>query len=78
MRDYESLNLQKKNLIDYLLFQYEFKSRISVWVLNLIKSDIQRLESVYFVDEPLSHRNTLELAVNETSSIGIKLTLDQK
>ncbi|WP_241961360.1 YpiB family protein [Staphylococcus simulans] len=66
MRDYESLNLQKKNLIDYLLFQYEFKSRISVWVLNLIKSDIQRLESVYFVDEPLSHRNTLELAVNET------------
>ncbi|MDY5060856.1 YpiB family protein [Staphylococcus simulans] len=78
MKDYESLNLQKKNLIDYLLFQYEFKSRISVWVLNLIKSDIQRLESVYFVDEPLPHRNTLELAVNDTLSIGIKLTLNRK
>lgn len=78
MKDYDSLNLQKKNLIDYLLFQYTFKSRISVWVLNLIKSDIQRLENVYFVDAPLPQRNTLELAVNDTSIIGIKLTIDHK
>lgn len=78
MKDYESLNLQKKNLIDYLLFQYDFKSRISVWILNLVKSDIQRLESVYFVDEPLPHRNTLELAVYNTSKIGVKFTLDHK
>ncbi|MGO3727265.1 YpiB family protein, partial [Staphylococcus carnosus] len=53
MIDKESLNLMKKNFIEYLLFQYKFKSRISVWLLNLIKSDVERLDDIYFVDQSI-------------------------
>ncbi|MGN5881789.1 MULTISPECIES: YpiB family protein [Staphylococcus] len=78
MIDFESLNLKKNNLIDYLLFNYAFKSRISVWVLNLIKSDIQRLESIYFVDTPITSHATLEIAVTESDEIGIQFTQNHK
>lgn len=33
----ETLNQIKESFIEYLLFQYRFKSRIAVWVLNYIK-----------------------------------------
>lgn len=72
MLDNESLNMKKKDFIEYLLFQYHFKSRISIWILNLIKSDTQRLENVYFIDSPLNNHWTLELSVEDTNQPAIQ------
>ncbi len=38
----ETLNQIKESFIEYLLFQYRFKSRIAVWVLNYIKVNKER------------------------------------
>ncbi|CAL28004.1 YpiB family protein [Staphylococcus carnosus] len=72
MIDKESLNLMKKNFIEYLLFQYKFKSRISVWLLNLIKSDVERLDDIYFVDQSIPNHNTLEISVADTEKTAIQ------
>ncbi|AYU55267.1 YpiB family protein [Staphylococcus debuckii] len=72
MIDNEALSLKKRNFIEYLLFQYKFKSRISVWLLNLIKSDFRRLDNIYFVDQPIPNHHTLELSVLDTRETAIQ------
>lgn len=61
----------KTSLIEYLLFLYEFKSRISVWVLNLLKASPDKLSHLYFVDHIVSEHNTLEIATQWSHHIGI-------
>lgn len=61
-----TLQQVKANFIEYLLFQYQFKSRISVWVLNLIKSSPELLQQIHFVDELISDHHILEIAMEDT------------
>ena len=49
----ETLNQIKESFIEYLLFQYRFKSRIAVWVLNYIKVNEAKLANIHFVDTKL-------------------------
>lgn len=49
----------KQSFIEYLLFHYEFKSRISVWVLNYLKASPKKLQYIHFVDESIKHHQTL-------------------
>jgi uncharacterized protein YpiB (UPF0302 family) len=58
-----SLNQMKINFIEYLLFQYEFKSRISVWVLNYLKSSPQHIDNIHFVYETIHNHNTTKVAI---------------
>ncbi|MCG3401101.1 YpiB family protein [Staphylococcus massiliensis] len=71
-----SITWDKQNFIEYLLFHYEFKSRISVWILNYIKADLETLERMHFVDTIVPSHQTLELSVNHAYQIGVKLTRD--
>jgi len=71
----ETLVQSKATFIEYLLFRYTFKSRISVWILNLLKSSPDLLQQVHFIDEPIAQHNTLELATSNTEQPAIKLTL---
>lgn len=66
------LNQQKADFIDYLLFNYRFKSRISVWVLNYIKTLPNLLEHVHFVDQVITTHSTLYLSVKDSDQIGIQ------
>ncbi|MBF7017089.1 YpiB family protein [Staphylococcus durrellii] len=68
-----SLNQMKTNFIEYLLFQYEFKSRISVWVLNYIKSSTQQIENLHFVYDRITNHNTLELSIIDAKEDAITL-----
>ncbi|MBO1919936.1 YpiB family protein [Staphylococcus xylosus] len=69
---FDTLQQSKATFIEYLLFQYEFKSRISVWVLNLLKSSPELLQNVHFVDERIDAHNTLEISMIHTEQYGIK------
>lgn len=69
----DTLQQVKASFIEYVLFQYRFKSRISVWVLNLIKSSPELLQKIYFVDEQIPSHNTLEISAVNTDNIAIKL-----
>ena len=51
-----------------LLFHYHFKSRISVWILNYIKSHTELLEHVHFVNQRIFNHKTLELALTNTDA----------
>ncbi|WP_241519767.1 YpiB family protein [Staphylococcus delphini] len=42
------LNFEKRDFIEYLLFHYQFKSRISVWLLNFIKTSPALIEKNSF------------------------------
>ncbi|WP_274539887.1 YpiB family protein [Staphylococcus pseudintermedius] len=42
------LNFEKRDFIEYLLFHYQFKSRISVWLLNFIKTNHALIEKIHF------------------------------
>ncbi|MDR5602382.1 YpiB family protein [Staphylococcus coagulans] len=66
------LNYEKRNIIDYLLFHYQFKSRISVWILNLIRSNSERLERIHFVDHIVQGHPTLEIATEDAPFVAIK------
>ncbi|CCI60835.1 MAG: YpiB family protein [Staphylococcus equorum] len=70
-----TLQQVKANFIEYLLFQYQFKSRISVWVLNLIKSSPELLQQIHFVDKLISDHHILEIAMEDTEQQGIRFTL---
>lgn len=78
MTDTLQLQQTKVTFIEYILFHYDFKSRISVWILNYIKSSLDALQQIHFVDEVISSHNTLEIAVIDTDKQGIKLTLKDK
>ncbi|WP_105995154.1 YpiB family protein [Staphylococcus agnetis] len=70
------INQDKQHLIDYLLFQYQFKSRISVWLLNYFKSDDDFLSRINFVDQMISGHLTLEISVENSEYPAIRLTMD--
>ncbi|WP_251942936.1 YpiB family protein [Staphylococcus sp. Marseille-Q5304] len=72
----DSINKMKVTFIEYLLFHYHFKSRISIWVLNYIKSSEETIKHIHFVDELVPEHNTLEIAFSESHAHGIQLTLD--
>ena len=44
----DSLIRIKQNFIEYILFNYRFKSRITVWVLNYLKANQDKLNNVHF------------------------------
>ena len=44
------------------------KSRISVWILNYIKSHTELLEHVHFVNQRIFDHETLELALTNTDA----------
>ncbi|MEJ7540753.1 YpiB family protein [Staphylococcus intermedius] len=66
------INIEKRDFIEYLLFHYQFKSRISVWLLNLIKANQELIEKIRFVDQIVSSHATLEMAVSDASVIAIQ------
>ncbi|UEX89153.1 YpiB family protein [Staphylococcus ratti] len=67
------LYLEKQHFIDYLLFQYQFKSRISVWILNYMKVNAQRVKRIHFVDRMIDGHQTLELATENSTQPAIRL-----
>ncbi|MCE5152988.1 YpiB family protein [Staphylococcus hyicus] len=69
------IDQDKAHLLDYLLFQYQFKSRISVWILNYLKSDIHHLRRVHFVDCIINTHNTLEISIENSVYPAIRLTM---
>ncbi|PHK49226.1 YpiB family protein [Staphylococcus edaphicus] len=74
-----TLQQSKATFIEYLLFHYQFKSRISVWILNLLKSSPELLQQIHFVDESIPGHNTLALAmVNAVTPVAIKYTSDNQ
>lgn len=64
---------EKQHFIDYLLFQYQFKSRISVWILNYMKANAQRVKRIHFVDHMIDGHHTLELATENSAQPAIRL-----
>ncbi|MBI5975362.1 YpiB family protein [Staphylococcus canis] len=67
-----SLNYEKKSFIDYLLFHYQFKSRISVWILNFLKSEAKWMERVHFVFQAIPGHPTLEIALKGSNHVAIR------
>ncbi|WAE40724.1 YpiB family protein [Staphylococcus pasteuri] len=64
-----SLTKMKQSFIEYLLFHYEFKSSISVWVLNYLKASPKKLQRIHFVEEKIQQHMTLQIAeVNSDAS----------
>lgn len=72
-----SLTKMKQSFIEYLLFHYEFKSRISVWVLNYLKSSPKKLQYIHFVDEGITHHQTLQIAEVESHASAIQFNGEQ-
>lgn len=70
----ETLTQVKESFIDYLLFQYRFKSRIAVWILNYIKTNHHKLEMIHFVDTKIKNHETLEIAEVDSSASAIQFT----
>lgn len=70
----ETLNQIKESFIEYLLFQYRFKSRIAVWVLNYIKVNEAKLANIHFVDTKINHHETLEIAKVGSHASAIQFT----
>ncbi|HCQ2174681.1 TPA: YpiB family protein [Staphylococcus aureus] len=70
----ETLNQIKESFIEYLLFQYRFKSRIAVWVLNYIKVNEAKLANTHFVDTKINHHETLEIAEVGSHASAIQFT----
>ncbi|EGQ3084473.1 TPA: YpiB family protein [Staphylococcus pseudintermedius] len=66
------LNFEKRDFIEYLLFHYQFKSRISVWLLNFIKTNHALIEKIHFVDQIVADHPTLEMAVSDAPVIAIQ------
>ena len=69
----QTLTQMKQSYIEYALFHYHFKSRISVWILNYIKSHTELLEHVHFVNQRIFNHKTLELALTNTDAPRIRL-----
>lgn len=70
----ETLDYAKKSFIEYLLFRYPFKSRISVWILNYLKSDRDFLNHIHFVDQIVPGHPTLEMSISHSSQHAILYT----
>lgn len=63
----------KQSYIEYALFHYHFKSRISVWILNYLKSSSNKLKQIHFVNEKISNHQTLEIGLRGSNASAIKL-----
>ncbi|MCE5042427.1 YpiB family protein [Staphylococcus chromogenes] len=71
------INKDKQHFMDYLLFQYQFKSRITVWILNYLKANDSHVKFVKFVDEINPQHTTLEISVENSQQDAIRLTFNQ-
>ena len=65
----DSLIRIKQNFIEYILFNYRFKSRITVWVLNYLKANQDKINNVHY---------TLEIAEVDATASAIQLSKDNK
>ena len=65
----ESFIRMKQSFLEYLLFHYRFKSRITVWVLNYLKANHDKLNLVHFVNDKIKQHHTLEIAEEHCNSI---------
>lgn len=74
----ESLIRMKQSFLEYLLFQYRFKSRITVWVLNYLKANHDKLNLVHFVSEKIKQHHTLEIAEVNAHASAIQFTKDDQ
>lgn len=74
----ESLIRMKQSFLEYLLFQYRFKSRITVWVLNYLKSNHEKLSLVHFVSGKINQHHTLEIAEVNANASAIQFTKDDQ
>ena len=74
----DSLIRIKQNFIEYILFNYRFKSRITVWVLNYLKANQDKLNNVHFVNSKINNHYTLEIAEVDTTASAIQLSKDNK
>ncbi|MCU5745488.1 YpiB family protein [Staphylococcus sp. SQ8-PEA] len=64
----------KADYIEYLLFNYTFKSRITVWLLNYIKTQPELLSKIHFVKHVIKGHDTLEISTSGSHNLGIKLS----
>ena len=74
----DSLIRIKQNFIEYILFNYRFKSRITVWVLNYLKANQDKLNNVHFVNSKINNHYTLEIAEVDATASAIQLSKDNK
>ena len=74
----ESLIRMKQSFLEYLLFHYRFKSRITVWVLNYLKANHDKLNLVHFVNDKIKQHHTLEIAEVNTHASAIQLRQKMK
>lgn len=70
----DSLIRIKQNFIEYILFNYRFKSRITVWVLNYLKANQDKLNNVHFVNSKINNHYTLEIAEVDATASAIQLS----
>ncbi len=73
-----SLTKMKQTFIEYLLFHYEFKSRISVWVLNYLKASPKKLQRIHFVEEKIQQHMTLQIAEVDSGASAIQFNDHQQ
>ncbi|MCS4485454.1 YpiB family protein [Staphylococcus americanisciuri] len=73
-----SLQQLKQQLIAYLLTTYTFKSRISVWLLNYIKADMQLLNKIHFVDHIIEQHPTLILTAHTSKQHAIQFINNER
>ena len=72
----ESLIRMKQSFLEYLLFQYRFKSRITV--LNYLKANHDKLNLVHFCKRKIKQHHTLEIAEVNAHASAIQFTKDDQ
>ena len=72
-----SLTKMKQSFIEYLLFHYEFKSRISVWVLNYLKAS-PKTTTYTFRRGKIQQHMTLQIAEVNSDALQFNLTTINK
>ncbi|WP_336949979.1 YpiB family protein [Staphylococcus hominis] len=74
----DTLVKMKQSYIEYALFHYHFKSRISVWLLNYLKASPIKLNCSHFVNKKIKSHITLEIGLKHSNFTAIKLTKDDQ
>ncbi|MBO1197868.1 YpiB family protein [Staphylococcus simiae] len=72
----ETLVKMKQSFMEYLLFHYQFKSRIAIWTLNFIKASEQLTRQIHFVKDKVAGHETLEIAEAGSNASAIRFTKD--
>ncbi|RIL72295.1 hypothetical protein BUY43_09160, partial [Staphylococcus devriesei] len=70
----QTLFKMKQSYIEYALFHYHFKSRISVWILNYLKASPTLLNNVHFVNHKVPNHEILEISLKDSEMSAIKLS----